>query len=87
MGSKSGRKIVETQSNILISAEVVDFTQLDGCGFLLQLNDSTKLIPLNFPDSLKKNNLRIKIKYHTVNKNTICMAGKTVELILVKYNK
>jgi|CXWJ01.1.fsa_nt_gi hypothetical protein len=63
---------------------VIDYTELSGCGFIFMVNDSTKLIPQNLPDSLKQNNLKIKIKYKATNKPNICMAGKTIDVIDIK---
>ncbi|HNR19647.1 MAG TPA: hypothetical protein PKN75_05730 [Bacteroidia bacterium] len=63
---------------------VIDYSDLSGCGFIFLRNDSSKLIPENLHESLKHNNLKIKVKYTVTNKPNICMAGKTIDIIDLK---
>ena len=66
-------------------ATVIDSRELDGCTFLLELPDGTKLEPTNLPDAFKKHNLAVKIKY-IPNKEvvSICMAGKMITITDIK---
>lgn len=63
---------------------VVDYSELAGCGFILSVNDTVKLIPESIPDSLKMNNLSVFITYKVTNKPNVCMAGKTIVITDVK---
>ena len=65
-----------------VKAIITDLSALDGCQFLLKLEDGSKLIPLNLEDNFKVDNLNVWVKY-TENKMavTICMAGKVVNIL------
>lgn len=63
---------------------VIDYSELSGCGFILIINDSTKLIPENLLNSYKKNNLMVKVKYKVTNKPNTCMVGKTITILDIK---
>ena len=54
-----------------IPAKVVLQTELDGCGYLLALEDGKMLDAINLNDTLKRNDLKIWVKYH-LEKNTRC---------------
>lgn len=84
---KQNAEAVKQEDAGMINATVIDLRELDGCGFILQLNDSVRLIPLNLADSLMVNNLELKISFKQINKPNICMAGKTVELTAVNFLK
>ena len=73
------------------SAEVVDFTGLDGCGLMLVLTDGTRLnpekrvyvqAPKREDDPLYYFTLvagdKVKISYKAIDGADICMSGKTV---------
>lgn len=75
------------QDNHLTKVTVTDYRELDGCSYILRLNDTANLIPLNLADSLKKNNLELMVAYKEKNVPNICMAGKTVELTEIKFVK
>jgi len=59
---------------------VKDITGLDGCSFVIQINDSTRLLPENLPQEFMKDNLPVQLKYKFTNKMNVCMAGRTVRL-------
>lgn len=77
----------ETASRLgLTEVKVVNMTGLDGCGYLLMLNDSTKLDPINLPDSVKRDGLELWVSYKPLNDRAgICMAGKIVQLTAINY--
>jgi len=58
-----------------------NFTGLDGCGWIIQLQDSTNLEPLNLKDfdlELKEGKV-IHFKYHErKDMASICMVGKII---------
>src|ERR1051325_3611002 len=62
----------------MIEATVVDYTNLDGCRFLLELPGGEKLQPENLTSEFEKDKMKVMIKYHLTNRMTVCMASKTV---------
>ena len=68
-------------------ATVINY-EVDGCHFLLQLEDGKKLEPSKLADEFKKDKLAVWIKY-TLQKNamSICMAGQMVELSDIQLRK
>ncbi|HKR06634.1 MAG TPA: hypothetical protein VJY62_18515 [Bacteroidia bacterium] len=67
-----------------IEATVIDYSEVDGCRFLLELTNKEKLQPENLPAEFEKDKMQVMIKYHVTNKNTVCMAGKTVYIDFIK---
>lgn len=69
-----------------IPAKVVLQTEMDGCGYLLALEDGTLLEPVNLNDTLKQNTLRLWVKYHTEKKGmSVCMMGTMIRIDDAKY--
>ena len=76
----------ELRSLNYIPAKVVLQTEMDGCGYLIALEDGTLLEPINLNDTLKQNSLKIWVKYHTEKKGmSVCMMGKMVRIDDAKY--
>ncbi|MGZ4035504.1 MAG: hypothetical protein ACXVPU_10110 [Bacteroidia bacterium] len=65
-------------------AKVINYP-IDGCGWMLQLEDSTKLQPLILSPEFQKEGLQVLIKYE-IKKDVagVCMAGKIVALTDIK---
>lgn len=65
------------------SAKLVNMTGLDGCGWMVELDDGSSLEPTNLNDfnlDLKENK-KIWISYHTAPQlMSICMAGEIVTI-------
>ena len=65
------------------SAKLVDMTGLDGCSWMIELNDGTKLKPTNLNDfniNLQENQ-KIWVVYHTAAQMaSICMHGEIVTI-------
>jgi hypothetical protein len=64
------------------SATIKDLTELDGCGYVVELKDGKKLEVTNLSDFDVKieNGNHIKISYHeTKGAMSICMVGRIVE--------
>lgn len=60
-----------------------NLTGLDGCGWIIQLSDSTKLEPINLDDFAieLKENKSVFIQYHERNDlGSYCMVGTVVEI-------
>lgn len=69
-----------------VKATIKDFTGLDGCGWVLVLEDDTRLEPLNLvgqtvaPADGKKVWLRYKVANNSA---SICMVGEMVEITCI----
>lgn len=59
---------------------VCDMNGLDGCGFMICLDDSSRLEAVNLPDSLKKAGLRVAFTFKPFDGMSVCMSGKMVTL-------
>ncbi|MCX6240163.1 MAG: hypothetical protein NTY07_21920 [Bacteroidia bacterium] len=60
-----------------------NLTGLDGCGWIIQLSDNTKIEPVNLADFEIEltENLKVILKYHErTDLGSYCMVGKVVEL-------
>ena len=65
-----------------------DFTGLDGCGFLIVMDDGEKLQPVKYADKNihPKDGQRIKFAYKEIaDLAGICMAGKMVEITCIEF--
>lgn len=64
-----------------------NFTGLDGCGWIIQVNDSTRLEPVNLDDfeiELEENKA-VCIRYHEeLTRGSYCQVGKVVEIICIE---
>jgi len=67
-----------------IPVTVIDFSGLDGCGFLLVKSGGEKLQPVSLPDSLMKNELKLWIKFIAEEGVGICMAGPMIRIVDAK---
>lgn len=83
LNESDGNEIVSHSQKVKV-VTVVDKTGLDGCTFLLQLNDSSLLEPINLDDSYKINGTKLAISYRVVSVMSVCMAGTTVKLLTVE---
>ena len=69
-----------------IVVTIRDFSGLDGCGFLLVKDDSTRFEVVNFPDSLKQNGREVLVLTAPVKDfMSICMSGRPVRLVEARY--
>jgi len=73
----------EVSKDNLQTGILKNLTGLDGCGWVIQLPDNTKLEPINltsFTIGLKEN-LKVDLKYHERKDiGSYCMVGKVVEI-------
>lgn len=76
-------KVKEDECVNLKEGILKNLTGLDGCGWIIQLPDSTKLEPINLEDfdvELEVNK-KVCIRYHERNDlGSYCMVGKVVEI-------
>lgn len=87
------RSIPEKESSVdyvkegFIKAKVIKYT-LDGCSFMIELENGNKLEPKNLPESFQKNDILVWIKYiQSKNTMSICMAGKPVNITSIELRK
>ena len=68
-------------------AEVINYT-VDGCSWMLQLEDGKKLEPAGLKPEFQKDKLKVWIKY-TIKKGGagICMAGEMINLTEIELRK
>lgn len=82
--SEKKKKQVSTADYIaqgFVKATVIDLTGLDGCRFLLQLEDGSRLEPENLDTAFAKAGTPVWVKYFfQKNAISICMAGKVVHI-------
>lgn len=64
------------------AATIVDYTGLDGCGLVIQLQNGTVLEPVNLNDfnMTPTDGMKVWVKYHEIAGGSICMVGQIVEI-------
>lgn len=80
--SCAGTKSSETVAGI--PATVIDYSELDGCRFLLELEDGRKLEPVNLQEKYMKHGLKVLITWKNADGMSICMAGTMAELTSIR---
>jgi len=69
-----------------VEAKIIDMSSLDGCGWMIQLNDGSKLNPINLDDFsislLDGNNIKLSYTENTEMMD-ICMSGKIISIICI----
>ncbi|MBN1187350.1 MAG: NigD-like N-terminal domain-containing protein [Bacteroidales bacterium] len=66
---------------------IIDLTDLDGCGYVIQLDDGTYLEPKNLDtcSSIIKNNQRVYFSYEIIPKaESTCMIGEVVNIVYIE---
>lgn len=69
-----------------VKVKVRNMMGLDGCGFLLILDNGEKLEPTNLDKQFMQNGTMLWIKYKPTGNASICMAGKVVTLTATEKN-
>jgi hypothetical protein len=70
-------------SGTVAEATIVDLTWLDGCTFMIRL-DNDDLLEAEIPTELQVDGLRVSIDYTPEARATSCIAGETVLLTSIK---
>ena len=70
-----------------IFARVIDYSEVAGCTYLLELSDGQKLQPVNLDEKYRKTGLKLFITYKIYDGVSVCMAGKMVTLSSVSIAK
>ena len=66
-----------------VKATIINYT-LDGCSFMVQLEDGKKLEPVNLQMEFRKDNFKVWIKYQYYKSNSICMAGEMATITAIE---
>ena len=66
-----------------VKATIINYT-IDGCTFMIQLEDGKKLEPVNLQNEFKIDNFKVWIKYQQSKGNSICMAGEMVTITAIE---
>ncbi|MBM3186970.1 MAG: hypothetical protein FJZ67_11780 [Bacteroidetes bacterium] len=68
----------------MFKGKLHDYTGLDGCGMLIDLDNGTTLEPINLSHFQDNVNLvdgqKVWVKYNEISAGSICMVGKVVEI-------
>jgi len=74
-------EVVNYEKEGYVSGTIVDMTGLDGCGYMIRLENGKKLEPSHIEEQFRQNDLPVWIKY-SIPKSaiSICMAGQMVTL-------
>lgn len=74
----------EMETKGYVKAMVISY-EVDGCGYMLELTDKSKLEPDGLQPEFQKDSLKVWIKYKAVpDRMSVCMAGATIDLLEIK---
>lgn len=81
-GITCNKEKLEEQTGIL-----KDYTgMLDGCGFVIELDNGATLEPVSNQSGVNfENNRRVMVKYRDKPSISICMVGQAVEIVSLRY--
>jgi hypothetical protein len=70
-----------------VKATVINY-EVDGCSFMIQLEDGKKLDPSSLADDFRKDQTAVWIKY-TIKKGgaSVCMAGQMIDVSDIQFRK
>lgn len=63
-----------------VFAKVVDYSELDGCTWILELSDGQKVQPVNLPEEFKRKELKLFVTYKFFDGSNTCMTGRMVTI-------
>ncbi|MBA3706981.1 MAG: hypothetical protein H0W84_14090 [Bacteroidetes bacterium] len=70
-----------------VKATVINY-KLDGCSWMLQLEDGKKLEPINLTEEFQKENFKVWIQYKPFTQGaSICMAGEMITITAIEIRK
>lgn len=68
-----------------VKASIIDKTGLDGCSFMIKLENELLLESNSIKEEFKKDSLKIWVKYiPKKGAMSICMSGKMVDIVAIK---
>lgn len=73
--------------SICADGKIKDYTsQLDGCGILIELDNGSRIMPVEIPPGTSLiNNKRVSVCYTSKPVMNVCMAGETVKITKLIY--
>lgn len=77
----------ENECENSIPGVLINLSGFDGCGWIIQLSDSTKLEPVNLEDSVieLEENKSVCVQYHErTDLGSYCMVEKVVEINFIE---
>lgn len=64
---------------------VYDYSGLDGCGYIIELDNGIKLEPVRFLNEIElRDSMRVKLSYTPVRVASICMVGQTAIITCIE---
>lgn len=63
---------------------IIDNSKLDGCTYLIVLEDHSTFEPINLDATFKQDGLQIYFLYKKSNAMSVCMAGQPITLLEIK---
>ena len=75
------------QNKLTATGTIIDISNVDGCGYVIQLDDGTYLEPDNLEtfSTIIKNNQRVHLCYEKIPKKaSICMLGEVVSIVWIE---
>jgi hypothetical protein len=75
--------VSKIEEQVLSAEGTIIHEFLDGCGFMIQLADGSRL-EAEIPQELEVSGLKVSIEYIIEPRPSICMAGQTVKLVSIK---
>lgn len=70
-------KVKPIESNKIIGT-VLDKSKIDGCSYVISINDSTNYEPINLEKTYQKDGLKIMFTYKLSRAMTACMMGQPI---------
>ena len=70
-----------------VFAQVIDYSEIAGCTWILELSDGQKLQPVNLSEEYRRKGMRLFITYKIYDGVSVCMTGKMVTLTSVSVAK
>lgn len=61
--------------------------ELDGCRFIIDLENGKRIQPENLEDIMKKDGLAVWVKYEITDRPNICMSGVTAMITAIELRK
>ena len=69
--------------NEYTKATIINYT-IDGCSWMIRLEDGKLLEPINLKDEFKKENLKVWIQYKHYENFSFCMSGEMVTITAIE---
>ena len=68
----------------MTKATIKDYTGLDGCGIVIELENGDAIEPVNLTDFSSSVSIsdgqKVWVKYHSISAVSICMVGQIVQI-------